>query len=458
MKMNALNSTLIIPVEEQSREFDAKLLLACVAAERGYPAILGSRRAIHLFATRLPRGIYYAKSFRSVSLRMFRILHGLGHEVVACDEEGLLPYPDDLYFERRAAPETLALISNLFAWGPENAALFRRCPGYGGAPIHATGNPRVDVMRPEVRGYFDPEVEGLRRRFGKFILVNTNFGTVNHRVPGLAWMKHVESPRGNESDSDAFKAGLTRHRLALFSHFKRIIPELGRSFPNVTIVVRPHPVEDHGPWRDIAAPLENVCVVHEGSVIPWLIASSGLVQNNCTTAIEAFVLECPVVTFRPIVSERFDSDLTNSVSYQANDAQDLCSMIHDLIAGNLAAPNDPEMRKRMEQHISALDGPLASDRIMGAIDATRSTGGSTPSPFTYATAWLHSSSRTFEKNARSLIPGDRNNRGYQHQRFPGISADGVRERVQRFRRLLGRFEDLQVTRLADHIFRIDRAP
>jgi hypothetical protein len=271
-------------------------------------------------------------------------------------------------------------------------------------------------------------------------------------------MKHVESPKENESDSDAFKAGLTRHRLALFSHFKRIIPELGRSFPNVTIVVRPHPVEDHGPWRDIAAPLENVCVVHEGSVIPWLIASSGLVQNNCTTAIEAFVLECPVVTFRPIVSERFDSDLTNSVSYQANDAQDLCSMIHDLVAGNLAAPNDPEMRKRMEQHISALDGPLASDRIIGAIDATRSTGGSTPSPFTYATAWLHSRSRTFEKNARSLIPGDRNNRGYQYQRFPGISAEGVRERVQRFRRLLGRFEDLQVTQFVDHIFRIDRAP
>jgi hypothetical protein len=58
MKENALNSTLIIPVEEQSREFDAKLLLACVAAERGYPAVLGSRRAIHLSATRLPRGIY----------------------------------------------------------------------------------------------------------------------------------------------------------------------------------------------------------------------------------------------------------------------------------------------------------------------------------------------------------------------------------------------------------------
>ncbi len=34
-------ATLIIPVENQVRELDAKLLLGCVAAERGLPVILG---------------------------------------------------------------------------------------------------------------------------------------------------------------------------------------------------------------------------------------------------------------------------------------------------------------------------------------------------------------------------------------------------------------------------------
>ena len=32
---------LILPVETQVREFDAKLLLACVAAERGMPTYIG---------------------------------------------------------------------------------------------------------------------------------------------------------------------------------------------------------------------------------------------------------------------------------------------------------------------------------------------------------------------------------------------------------------------------------
>ncbi len=67
-------STLIIPVENQVRELDAKLLLSCVAAERGFPVILGSRAFVHFEVASLPRGVYLAKSMRSLSNSMFRIL------------------------------------------------------------------------------------------------------------------------------------------------------------------------------------------------------------------------------------------------------------------------------------------------------------------------------------------------------------------------------------------------
>ena len=53
-------STLIIPVENQVRELDAKLLLSCVAAERGFPVILGSRAFVHFEVASLPRGVYLA--------------------------------------------------------------------------------------------------------------------------------------------------------------------------------------------------------------------------------------------------------------------------------------------------------------------------------------------------------------------------------------------------------------
>jgi surface carbohydrate biosynthesis protein len=99
--MASQSATLIIPVENQVREFDAKLLLGCVAAERGLPVILGSRTYVHYAVDSIPHGVYMAKSMRSLSERMFTILRDLGHEIFAFDEEGLIRPPDALYYTRR---------------------------------------------------------------------------------------------------------------------------------------------------------------------------------------------------------------------------------------------------------------------------------------------------------------------------------------------------------------------
>src|SRR5687767_9658409 len=94
-------ATLSIPVESQVRELDAKLLLSCVAAERGFPVVLGSRAFIHYLMPFLSRGVYVAKSMRSLSARMFDITRGLGHEIVAWDEESLVRGPTSVYYGDR---------------------------------------------------------------------------------------------------------------------------------------------------------------------------------------------------------------------------------------------------------------------------------------------------------------------------------------------------------------------
>ena len=85
--------TVMIPVENAVRELDAKLLLAAVAAERGFPVVLGSRTYLHFAVHRIPRGVYLAKSMRKLSRVMFRILRELGHDVVASDDEALVRAP-----------------------------------------------------------------------------------------------------------------------------------------------------------------------------------------------------------------------------------------------------------------------------------------------------------------------------------------------------------------------------
>ena len=61
---------------------------------------------------------------------MFRIMHNLGHKIVAWDEEALVRFPRDDYYRRRLSPKALRRVSHLFAWGEDDAQLFRDYPHY----------------------------------------------------------------------------------------------------------------------------------------------------------------------------------------------------------------------------------------------------------------------------------------------------------------------------------------
>ena len=69
-----------------------------------------------------------------------------------------------------------------------------------------------------------------------------------------------------------------------------MLPEIAEAFPDMRIVVRPHPVEKHAAWEEIAARHDNVELAQEGNVLPWLLAARALIHNGCTTGVEAYGL------------------------------------------------------------------------------------------------------------------------------------------------------------------------
>jgi surface carbohydrate biosynthesis protein len=82
-------------VENQVRELDSKVLLACVAAGHGFSWVIGFRKGIHFHISSLPPGIYLSKSMTAASDLVFRIMQKLGHEIVAWDEEALVRLPSE---------------------------------------------------------------------------------------------------------------------------------------------------------------------------------------------------------------------------------------------------------------------------------------------------------------------------------------------------------------------------
>jgi surface carbohydrate biosynthesis protein len=456
---------LIIPVETQVRELDAKLLVACCAVERGWRVILGSRAYVHFAMADMPRGVYLAKSMRGMSHLMFRLIRELGHDIVAWEEEALVHPPAQMFYSVRLSPGTVPFVSHLFAWGEENRELLAGYPYMpADMPIHVTGNPRGDMLRPELRAYFDGEVEALRREHGDFVLINTNFTDVNPFIPavGLFVKSRIPGRRPRLGQTGLglprdFAEGLGLHKRRLVQDFLEMVPVLEKTLPGVKLVIRPHPSENHGIYHELAKRLRRVAVIHRGNVVPWLLACRALVHNGCTTAVESYALGVPAVAYLKTFDPRFDVDfqgLPNSLSLQARSLDELTATVAGILRGELAAQTTPEKDRLIDYYITARQGPLASERILDVLDgAYRLEGGALPAVGALRRTTAAGLTRLKAALTRLNMRRPGPNRGSYHaHRWPTIGPGEIARRVARLGDTLGRFGHVRVRGRSEHLF------
>lgn len=455
MQANQPRSTIILPSETQSREFDAKLLLACMLAERGLPTIVGSRVAIHNHMHKLDPSIYFAKDFRKPSSRLFKILKGLGASIVAWDEEGLLFFDADSYYQRRVHAPNLAQVKEFFAWGPLNAKITATAPGYHSQPIHLFGNPRIDMLRPEMRGIYSREVAELQQRYGKFILINSNFGILNHYLP-----THVARPGGMDRVTGKMSSPATDAKLLhlgqVFEAFKAMLVPLAQKFPQHTIVIRPHPSESLEAWREAAKGQSNIDVVHEGPVQPWLLACDAMVHSSCTTGIEGYLLGTRVISYRPVQSDKFDHQVSNDLSHQVFSLEEMLEAVKKSVLGQVLDDKNAKRHDIAATLFASLSGDLASERIAQRISELAANPN-----FVEASPWatrqqakLHSVARAALRLITSRIPEHKNSKAYTRKRFPGITMTDVQKRIEDYKNALRRFDNVTVEYVSTDIFRI----
>ena len=447
-------ASLILPVENQVRELDAKILLSCVAAQRGFSSIIGAWRELDFHIASFPRSIYISKGMTSGHTKMFRIMKHLGHVIAAWDEEALVHMEPDTYYSVRLSPAAIQYVSHLFAWGEENADLWRQYPDLPErTPIYVTGNPRGDLLRPEMSNFFSREAGELRKAYGDIILINTNFGEVN------AFFANQDILQGTMVKSRKFAEDLRDYKQSIFDDFKRLVPALDQAFPHCTIVIRPHPSENHQVYQEIASRCERVRVTNEGNVIPWLRAAKVLVHNGCTTAIEAYLMNVPVISYQVTVNESFERGfyrLPNFLSHQCFNDEDFMITLGKTLSGELGPAKGEERRALMGHYLASQDGPLASQRICDALEnMVNDPSGFGGSTFTDR---LHgrylATKRRIRKKLESYRPESKYRPEFQRHRYPGVSLEEMRERVARFQDLLGQKGKLNVEQHSRHIFRI----
>lgn len=360
-----LTSYLLIPMETKNRELHAKLLLSCVAVKRGgFKVILGEKNQLHKHLRVLPRGIYVDKSIDWQLIDFFKENRRIGNRVVAWDEEGLAWRGDGKISYQRLAQPAFDQVDRFFAWGAWNAAAVKKKLEDPENKIVATGNPRFDLLLERYRAIFDEDVHKIRNRYGRFVLINTNFSRYNHFVGREYFIENLKRfGRIKTKEEEGHFWRLSDHFGELFFGFKKAAIALAKEFPDWLIIIRPHPSENHSAWHSLSGDQANIRVVHEGNVIPWILASKVVIHNSCTTGAESFVLGHPAVAYVPVKSDEFDAPLPNKLSVQVHDVESLVEAIKKVDNGEHITRSAEKVALE-NKHIDGLNGRTACEAIV----------------------------------------------------------------------------------------------
>lgn len=453
---------LTIPVEIFNREFDAKVLLSCFATERGFSVILGAKREINLHLASFPKSIYLPINLHNRNHITTQLLARLGHTLVGTDEEAIVYCSPEVYIKEKVGTLVFPQPQLFLAWGPENARIWKTQENYNGMPITITGNPRVDLLRPELRPYWSKQVESIHEKFGRIILINTNFGKLNNfRSDKGDEKKALDRATVSPADVDEFDLGMARHRMTLFQYFQEMVGQMAAAFPTHTILIRPHPSENHETWRQAARGHENVHVHIEGHVIPWLLAAEAIIHNSCTTGLEGYVLGRPVFSYQPVVSDRFDKKLPNAVSQKTTSTRELIEGINATLSSRQPCKENRSgaIAGLVEQYLASLQGPFASENVITTLE-TFDDAFSQPPPNwgTVLAAKTQVLGRRLRRRFNAQFRMGDHNRSQRYEYlthiFPEITLEHLEERIERFQQVLERFRHIRVRPLHTNIFEI----
>lgn len=469
-----------IRIEVLSRELQGRLFLALAAAERGHRVVIGKHNAARILGTDgfpgYPLGLFHDKSlgYDDPKTDMKKTLVARGWGVTAQDEEhGLVTevFGEDIL--DRFPDEGFEYNHLLFAWGRFDCEALHALRPNRLSQILQTGSPRVDLWRQDLANVHDEKLVDAVTEGRPFVLVNP-IGGWNPGAP-----ESVFGLDGTSMDDERIER--LSQQLLLMSRFVGAADALARSYPDMLVILRPHPGAPIDIWVKAADKCPaNVVVSREARLTPWLHRAQAVVTNGSTVAFEALMVGTPYITFAPDGHLQYNA-VTHRLGRTATSVEALSQAIED--ARSMPAREQwysREMQDIVQHRFAALDGRFAADRIIdeweqlgddlgllaaepwtGRVLAKQGRSGSrsirslarrlgTPSA-QRAKAEVAEKTSSSERRPRWTAP-----RATYQEKFPPLDAEDVKRFHTGLIRATGRFSDVRIDFQHDRLMLVTR--
>lgn len=334
---------LYLPIETTARELESKLLIGYWAVRSGFEVIIGSKAAVKSQALRHRRGIFFYKDHSPLSKTILKEIHAAGVHVVALDEEGLVVLNQREY-TKRTDSDSVKLCHKVFLWGDAHLAMLESIHGDAGKFVNS-GNPRFDLLHPSYARFRDHKSDSVGVPSTPFVLLNTNFAAGNWDVRMYGTVSYTEHKRSrghitNQQDEDFYRKKCNYYSL-LFDKYVSLVRHLSEEFPEISIIVRPHPDENHDRWRAVVADIPNAMVRFKGAATDWMNRANAVIATGCTTGVEALALGKTYIHYSPNFDSAIEATLPSSFSKNV-------TTIEEVIARVRTAVNENDKREERE--------------------------------------------------------------------------------------------------------------
>lgn len=361
-----------LPIEIKTRELDSKLWLASHVAARGFVCILGDKPGVNAAMEVYPSGIYYDKSISKRKTKALTEKLNKCHAIVCQDEEAGIARSDiGSFFDFRTSEENVQLVNLFFCWGKNDHDYLQKKYQDYSSRFRLTGGVRVDLWRPELyRTIYSEKINELKKKYGDYVLINSAFGVIS-RAEVEVFLEQSQQYGKIKKHEVANERELLLSRLSAFYQFVDMIHVLAREQPEQTFVVRPHPAESMGVWKSLIEPFDNLHLVQEGDVTPWIGGCKTLIHEGCTTAIQGVLMRKPVIAYLP--NEKLKgkklNDFPNQISIQTKTVSELIQKMNCTNGGEAGCfLHDGRL---LSSRIANLSGRYAAEAIADDLKALK---------------------------------------------------------------------------------------
>ncbi len=278
-----------LPLENYRRELDFKINLARFLCAEGFNVIIADSERLrdYLLITRY-RGVFIEKG-SLVDPNYYKKLKDKGIITYDLCEEGA--FSGSYWMDEEGVVKTIKQIRKVFLWGEfQRNDLLSSCRDpHVLEKFLVTGHPSFEISQKKYLNIFN-HVNPFRRK-SKYILINTNFSCSTNSFDDVQAQCASRPKKYADQLSCYFKYSIEK-----FEIFKKDLHNIIRKFDSEVFLIRPHPVENESIYVKEFGNYSNVIISKLGTINPVLSGAKIVLHNDCSTALQAYLMGIPVIS------------------------------------------------------------------------------------------------------------------------------------------------------------------